>query len=365
MDFKSSLVHFADYAVSLMERKVQTRELRSPLAIENWRHVLSHLIGGTSSEDGEYHVPGFGELALDEMRVGHIERWRASIAELIRRGEYSPRTINGWIKTLKVILKQAASEFELPRRLNENVKSFDTADHPTYTEEDPNSLTPEQVKEFLALMLEYHPHHYAMTFLGFCTGLRPCTLRPIRRKGPNSDLLWDQRKLLVRQSQTLGREVLQTTKQRTRYSVHLPQEAIEVLRWHVDSQLTVLQQGSDLLFPSVTGTFRSASVLNKPFAEISEMMNLGFVFTQQGMRRTFNDLAREAQVNDLVTCSVSGHLTEEMQRHYSSVRSEEQEAGLAKVVDLMMVKARVSGDRRGDRPQEVVTKQEKRPARFP
>jgi hypothetical protein len=113
----------------------------------------------------------------------------------------------------------------------------------------------------------------------------------------------------------------------------------------VDTQLTVLQQGSDLLFPSVTGTFRSACVLNKPFAEISEMMNLGFVFTQRGMRRAFNDLAREAQVNDLVTRSVSGHLTEEMQRHYSSVRGDEQEAGLAKVVDLMTVKARLSGDR--------------------
>lgn len=84
-------------------------------------------------------------------------------------------------------------------------------------------------------------------------------------------------------------------------------------------------------------------------------MNLGFVFTQRGMRRTFNDLAREAQANDIITRATSGHLSEEMQRHYSTVRGEEQAQGLAKVIRLMVPRA-ASGDRSGDRPMEVVTK---------
>lgn len=99
----------------------------------------------------------------------------------------------------------------------------------------------------------------------------------------------------------------------------------------------------------------------RPFAEVSEEMELGYVFTQRGMRRTFNDLARAAEVQDLVTRSISGHATERMQHHYSTVRGEEQEQGLGKVVSLMMKRAEKtaeasSGDHGGDRPSEVVTK---------
>jgi hypothetical protein len=49
------------------------------------------------------------------------------------------------------------------------------------------------------------------------------------------------------------------------------------------------------------------------------------------MRRTFQDLARAAQVQDLVTRSVSGHATEQMQSHYSTVNPQEQRASLGRV----------------------------------
>lgn len=52
------------------------------------------------------------------------------------------------------------------------------------------------------------------------------------------------------------------------------------------------------------------------------------------MRRTFNDLARHAKIEAIVTRSISGHLTERMQDHYSTVASEEQRTGISKVIDL-------------------------------
>jgi hypothetical protein len=58
--------------------------------------------------------------------------------------------------------------------------------------------------------------------------------------------------------------------------------------------------------------------------------------TQRGLRRTFNDLARAAQINDLVTRSISVHLTEAMQHHCSTVNGSEQHAGLAKVLQLVL-----------------------------
>jgi hypothetical protein len=57
-------------------------------------------------------------------------------------------------------------------------------------------------------------------------------------------------------------------------------------------------------------------------------------FTQRGLRRPFNDLARTARVDALVTRSISGHLTERMQHHYSTVNSDEQRQGIAKVIEL-------------------------------
>ena len=98
--------------------------------------------------------------------------------------------------------------------------------------------------------------------------------------------------------------------------------------------MTPEQQDSDLLFPAATGGFRSPNVLNKPFAAAVAEMELGYAFTQRGMRRTFNDLARHARVESIVTRSISGHLTERMQDHYSTVASDEQQASVAKVIDL-------------------------------
>ena len=56
------------------------------------------------------------------------------------------------------------------------------------------------------------PAQYAMTFLGFATGLRPSSMRPLRRHGPTPDILWDKGVVLVRRSHTLKDEFMKTTK---------------------------------------------------------------------------------------------------------------------------------------------------------
>jgi hypothetical protein len=86
---------------------------------------------------------------------------------------------------------------------------------------------------------------------------------------------------------------------------------------------------------AATGDFRAVTSLSKPFKAVAEDMKLGFTFTPRGMRRTFNDLARAASLEAIVTRSISGHLTEQMQNHYSTVRGPEQRDGISRVVDLM------------------------------
>src|SRR5581483_893839 len=99
-----------------------------------------------------------------------------------------------------------------------------------------------------------HAEHYAMVYLGLITGLRPSSLRPLRRRGDEADVLWERGRILVRRSHTLHDEVMRCTKQKRRYAIDLPPEAMAVLKWHVETQLkTPEQQDSDLLFPATTG----------------------------------------------------------------------------------------------------------------
>jgi integrase len=326
---------FADFVTSLAEQKVASGDIRSAKGRERWRHTLTHLIVGTTGRSSGAFVPGFGEYFIDRVHVTHVETWRTGIATLIAAGDYSPNTCNGWLAILRVIIKAAKRTYDLDHLATEGVKDFDTAEYDTYTEEEPNALLPDEVAAFLETMHGRYPQHYAMTYLGLVTGLRPSSLRPLRRRGPEADVLWEEGQLRVRRSQTLGNEVMNTTKQKRKYTIPLPPQVMEVLRWHVTTQLTTPEQEqSGLLFPSVTGGFRSPSVLNKPFADIADEIGLGKRFTQCGLRRTFNDLARVAQVNDVVTRSISGHLTSRMQDHYSTPAAEEKREGIARVIEL-------------------------------
>jgi integrase len=219
------------------------------------------------------------------------------------------------------------------------IDRFDTSEHPTYTEEEPNSLTVEEVRRFLSALKGAFPQHFAMTALGFATGLRPSSLRPLRRCGPLADVKWDENVLLVRRSQTVGDEVMETTKTKKRQKLFLPTELLDVLRWHVDHQIPeVIESKTDLLFPSETGGFRAASALKKPFEKTGEAIGLGKCVTPRAMRRTYQDLARAAEMKDLVTRAISGHATEQMQQHYSTVAQAEMRQGIAKIISLAGVR---------------------------
>jgi hypothetical protein len=152
--------------------------------------------------------------------------------------------------------------------------------------------------------------------------------------------------LLVRRSQT-RKTVMETTKTGVLQNIALPTDLMDVLRWHVErlDSGPELLRNSELLFPSEVGAFRSASCLDRPFREIAEAAGIKKHLTPRSMRRTFNDLCRRAEVRDVVTRSISGHLTEGMQRHYSTVAADEQRASLAKVVCLAGFRAALLTDR--------------------
>ncbi|HWO13149.1 MAG TPA: hypothetical protein VNN80_26795 [Polyangiaceae bacterium] len=139
------------------------------------------------------------------------------------------------------------------------------------------------------------------------------------------------------------------TKQTTRYVIEVPAGVIRgaALARRDSARDGGATRDSDLLFPAVTGGFRARTVLEEPCAAVSEAIELGLRLHQRGMRRTFNDLMRAAQVEAIVTRSISGHLTERMQDDYSTVSGAEQRASIAKVFDLMTPRKRQHAAARG------------------
>ncbi len=187
-------------------------------------------------------------MFVEQIRPTHVEAWRAGIGNLIKSGKYAPTTANGWLYILRHILKRAKRELQLSFNAADDVPPFDTSEHEIYTEEEPNSLTSVETAEFLACMKEEFPAQYAMTFLGFATGLRPSSMRPLRRMGSTPDILWDQGVVLVRRSHTLKEEFMKTTKTGLRQRITVPSEVIDVLRWQSETQLITPEQLSSNCF---------------------------------------------------------------------------------------------------------------------
>ncbi len=325
-------VKYVHFAKSLFERKLAMGELKSAKTRERWADTQDlHLI------------PYFGEWFVDAIRKPDIDEWKAVQGRKIERKAYSPNTVNGWLSILLTTLRAAVDDLELDRDPTRKVSLFDTSEWATYTEEEPNALAVDEVPRFMAMARELFPQHFAMLALGLATGRRPSELRPLRRKGDGADLLWNDGVLLVRRSETMG-HVRETTKTGRRLRIPLPADLVEVLRTHAETLPEGRMRDSDLLFPSETGGFRAGSCLDKPIRKIAEAAGIKKRLTARFMRRTFQDLGRQARVHDFVVRAISGHATSAMQERYSSVAGEEVRAGLAKVISLAGF-SRASGER--------------------
>jgi hypothetical protein len=342
--------HFGHYALSVLEKKVKRKEL-SPEKASNWKYTLEHLIGGVREYEKikvngvsqkrvtKVLVPGFGNHIISEIRVKDVESWKTKVAVLINEGKYKPSSGNVWLTTLKTIMKEARRELEIGHDAFKGVTEFDESEHDPHPEEDPNALMDEQVPMFLCLLKESYPHFYAMAVFGFATGLRGINISALRYRGPEADINWETGLCYVRRGAGRLGGIRNTTKVRRRYRITLPPSLLEVLRWHVEQIPEGAPRDSNYLFPSEKGTPRLAQVMNGPFADISQRMGLSFILSVSGMRRTYNDLALAAGVNNLVTRSISGHQTQKMQAHYTTVWAPRQLEAIGAVMDLMAGKA--------------------------
>jgi integrase len=329
------------FARSWLEERMRRGEIESAATLERYKDAITLM------------APAFGHHDVRDVTRAHVDRWlNGVVADWMHEGKTVTRkrridgelvdveittrvkatTVNGWLRTLRAISHAAKVKFDLPK------SAFDGIDFlpegRVYTKEQPNALPPDAVHTFMAIAKRRYPQHYAMILLGFVTGLRPSSLRPLRRKGTEADIDWTKGTLEVRRSHSRKQHVMNRTKTKKDTTIALPSEVLDVLKAHVAS-LEGKAAASDLLFPTDEGKIRTRNILDKPFRAIVAEMGLTMKVTPRAMRRTFQDIMRAAGVHDVVTRSISGHATETMQHHYSTAQANEQRAALARIHAVM------------------------------
>jgi hypothetical protein len=326
---KRLMPRFATYAASVFERKVDSGEIKSEASREKWTYTLTKLISGAKG------VPGFGPFFIDQIRYSDVVEWRSGIGRLVTTNVYKPNYVNDWLAIMRVIMKSAVAEFELDRDPMLNIANIDKALHRTYTREEPNALVPEELKRFLSWARLRFPQHFAYVLLGLGLGQRECTLRPLRRSGPTPDFLPKEGLLLIRRSHTRNEVIMDMTKTKRDQTVRLPPSLVRVLQWHINTQMvTDAMISSDLLFPGEDGLPRTSRYLRRFFEAAEVELTLSKHVTGRALRRTFQDLTREAEVDAVVAKAISGHATETMRVHYSSASDAEVQAGINKVISM-------------------------------
>jgi len=104
--------------------------------------------------------------------------------------------------------------------------------------------------------------------------------------------------------------------------VGLPELLVQLLRKHRDRLVKAQHPGlaSGLMFPSNLGTPLSSGRISDALRKACKESGIKKRFTSHGFRRSLTDLLRNAHVDPVVAAALTGHETERMRRHYSTVR---------------------------------------------
>lgn len=302
-------------------------------------------------------LPTLGDYYFDALTSSDVQKW---IDTMTRRGwwseekgsknektkrvrrMYTRKAMEVWFRVLRTMARDAMVALDLPRDPTLRVSLPEGA----LDRSEPNALSPQQLIAFLAAMKAECPQHYALVAVLAYTGLRFCHASALRW----SD--WDQQAAVIRVVRKNFRGEVGPVSRKKQAPKEYPVEP--ELREILLAQHAMLkaeerkrlEQGDEiphpsaplknpLMFPSKTGTLRTANSLDVAFAKCKELAGITHRFTVHGLRYTFTDLVRRANVDAVVRRALTGHVTEEMQRHYSTVGLDEKRAAIAGVLRLV------------------------------
>jgi integrase len=303
-------------------------------------------------------LPTLGDYYFDALTSSDVQKW---IDAMTRRGwwseekgsktakkkvrrTYTRKAMEVWFRVLRTMSRDAMVALDLPRDPTLRV----SLPEGELDRSEPNALSPDELIAFLGAMKANCPQHYALVAVLAYTGLRFCHASALRWTD------WDQKTAVIRvvRKNFRGNVGPVSRKKQAPKEYPVEPELRDILLAHhamlKDEEKKRLEKdGVDvlphpsapltnaLMFPSTVGTLRTANTLDAAFATCKEAAGITKRFTVHGLRYTFTDLVRRANVDAVVRRALTGHVTEEMQRHYSTVGLDEKRAAIAGVLRLV------------------------------
>lgn len=314
----SSRIKFHEAVAETVERRCLSPLLTRPASRRVWTRV------------GESLIEQFGALYFDMVTLRDLQSYRDGLARRIAAGDFSADTANSYLRVLRAVTRETAELFELPDP-GRGLKLFPTKGSRRYTAEEPNSVPVDRLHEFLMAIRESNPQVCTLATLGFATGLRPSSIRPLRKSGPCPDYLPTERMLLIRRSHTVPDGISDRTKTGVDITLWLPQSLCDVLDEHISS-LRGHQAAGDLLFSKPDGSVVCREQLVRAFRRAAKEIGIKHKVTPRAMRRTFQDLARLNRTDPFTVRAISGHSSEQMRMLYSTPNSKE----VSKTIDRVL-----------------------------
>jgi integrase len=145
-----------------------------------------------------------------------------------------------------------------------------------------------------------------------------------------------------------------TTKTGVVRSVLLAQLLVDVLREQRARLLASQHPGlaNGWVFPAADGGLLPKCVLRFPLRRALKVAAVRKRVTTHGLRRTFNNLSRQLN-GEIVTRSMTGHVTAAMTEHYSHVGREEKLAAMGRLAQLVTLPEPPSGGSGGGSESEA------------
>jgi integrase len=306
----------------------------------------------------DHILPALGDYYYDQLMSTDVQKWldgemlrgwttdakRRKAQRTKKRNErrmYSRNSIGVWFRVFRTMTRDAMVALDLPRDPTLRV----SLPEPPVDQSEPNSLSPEQLAAFLEAMRTHYPQHYALVATLAYTGLRFCHASALRWED------WDEQAGVLRvvRKHFRGEIGPVSRKKRAPKEYPLEPELAEILREHRQRMLRAQAKGLEAgwMFPSAEGTLRTPNSLDRAWAKCLKHAKITKRFTVHGLRYTFTDLVRRANVDAVVRRALTGHVTEEMQRHYSTVGLDEKRAAVAGVLRLVAPARRPGGGSSG------------------
>lgn len=280
----------------------------------------------------ELHIlPELGDFEYRALTRFDVQKWADQCLRATyttpsgKRKRYSVASVKGWFRVLRTMTQDAIDPLGIERDPTMRIRFA----------EEPESgkscaVTAEQLTRFLRLMQENYPQHYALVVVLAFTGMRWCHA---------SALKWEDWRegtgvLTIRRKHSRNRVGPVTRKKRAPKELPTLPDVTAVLRWHRE-WMRVHRNPSEWMFPSRVGTLRAPSSVSKAWNRCRELAGISGEFTPHGLRYTFTDLTRLIEADPVARRAITGHVTETMQRKYSTVRLHEKRSIMGGVHDLV------------------------------